>query len=314
MKILYSLALVISVSGCATSTTRDAPSESSLKKYDPELALTLGNLAEISYEVDLNKVSAQVDKYGFKLDEYVINDQETSTNGIILVNDEIVVLAFRGTQEYQDFIQDLKIGKYSKIGHTYCEGNSKIHGGLNGPMINITSDGKLYERLSTLISSGKKLYVTGHSLGGALSTVFAHYTKADGRDIDVEGVYTYGQPIVGNSNFQKCYNNDFFDKTFRHVNNVDIITKTKPSWSFLPWLDYRHVGTMIHYGYGGRSQYYTSWSLVDWSKSIFKADPLLNHKMKQYLDRLEANKGCEPVQLKDSAELDNKYAPCTKSA
>jgi len=40
------------------------------------------------------------------------------------------------------------------------------------------------------------LYVTGHSLGGALAVLGAYYIAKE--NLPVSAVYTYGQPVVGN--------------------------------------------------------------------------------------------------------------------
>ena len=215
----------------------------------------------------------------------------TDTNGFIAYSEDMVVLVFRGTQEAKDFVQDLKIGKYQKIGEEYCNGNAYIHGGFNLPILNINKNESIRETILKRVDEGREFYITGHSLGAALSQVYAYYLAADNVDIKVTGIYTYGQPIVGNSNFANCLDDHYQDVNFRHVNNIDIITKVKP-----PTTNYQHTQTLIHFGRAGRSQFYNSWSIRDWFLDGMKLKSFKDHKMKNYLVLLEANKNHQPLE------------------
>lgn len=67
----------------------------------------------------------------------------------------------------------------------------------------------------------KKLYVTGHSLGGALATVFvAKMIQSDSSLIDYfSGLYTYGQPNIGDKDFGKSFSPEITCKIFNHTYN-----------------------------------------------------------------------------------------------
>ena len=69
--------------------------------------------------------------------------------------------------------------------------------------------------------------MTGNSLGAALATLAAD------RYGNVQGVYTFGSPKVGNDVFKE----KFIVKTYSIVNNKDIVTRVPP-----PGI-YKHVGT-----------------------------------------------------------------------
>ena len=70
--------------------------------------------------------------------------------------------------------------------------------------------------------------MTGHSLGAALATLAAD------RYGNVQGLYTYGSPRVGDRNFKE----DFNVNAYRFVNNSDIVTKVPPAGTYL------HVGEL----------------------------------------------------------------------
>lgn len=77
----------------------------------------------------------------------------------------------------------------------------------------------------------KKLYVTGHSLGGAMATICASRLSAQG--MNVEGLYTYGSPRVGDGEFVA----NLKVNHFRFVNNNDAVPKVPPQV-----FGYRHHG------------------------------------------------------------------------
>ncbi|GBB86468.1 hypothetical protein RclHR1_01290012 [Rhizophagus clarus] len=79
--------------------------------------------------------------------------------------------------------------------------------------------------------SKKRLYIAGHSLGGGLATVFlAKLLKDDSPLLDIfAGIYTYGQPNVGDINFAKAFGPELGKKMFHHAYNNDVVPRI-PSW------------------------------------------------------------------------------------
>jgi len=51
------------------------------------------------------------------------------------------------------------------------------------------------------------VYITGHSLGGGLASLFSYVLLAYGYELSISGVYTYGQPLVGNRLYAEILNN-----------------------------------------------------------------------------------------------------------
>jgi hypothetical protein len=87
------------------------------------------------------------------------------------------------------------------------------------------------------------LYVTGHSLGGAMAVLAAarlsrpDYAKLLPPDV-LRGVYTYGQPMVGNEKFAAFCQERFGDRLFRHVFHNDVVPQVPPRSN----LAYAHAG------------------------------------------------------------------------
>ena len=73
--------------------------------------------------------------------------------------------------------------------------------------------------ITQLDRSGCKLWITGHSLGAALATLCAS------RYGNVQGVYTFGSPRVGNNGFKEKLQ----VKIYRVVNNDDIVARARPN-------------------------------------------------------------------------------------
>ncbi|WP_438031820.1 lipase family protein [Sorangium sp. So ce204] len=86
------------------------------------------------------------------------------------------------------------------------------------------------------------LYITGHSLGGALAVLAAALIYSDEKLRELRpllrGIYTFGQPMVGDRAFATKFQREFGDRLFRHVYRRDVI----------PHLPPRSAGVFEHFG------------------------------------------------------------------
>nr|XP_024370010.1 uncharacterized protein LOC112279617 [Physcomitrium patens]PNR57011.1 hypothetical protein PHYPA_004004 [Physcomitrium patens] len=87
-----------------------------------------------------------------------------------------------------------------------------------------------------------KLFITGHSLGGALAALYAtmlHYTGQTEIASKIGAVYTFGQPRVGDQDFVNYANSKLKGKFFRVVYCNDVVPR-------VPFDDivmaYKHIG------------------------------------------------------------------------
>ena len=85
-------------------------------------------------------------------------------------------------------------------------------------------------------SASKHVWVTGHSLGGALALVAAARLKMKTGVAPL--LHTYGQPAVGLNDFAERFSIELPGRLWRFVNQSDIVTRVPPG----PY--YRHTGTV----------------------------------------------------------------------
>ena len=132
----------------------------------------------------------------------------------------VVVLSFRGTESknIRDWKIDLKVTK------DIIDGNVPVHSGYWQSFRGI---GKLLTRdLYPLLKEGYTLYITGHSMGGAMAMMATHEIGLD----SAGACYTFGAPRVAGYGFAK----DIKTPIYRVVNANDVVPRLPPV--FLPHL------------------------------------------------------------------------------
>lgn len=164
-------------------------------------------------------------------------------------NDSTVIISFRGTRERIDWlISNLKLIPVTLRPELSNSRNIKVHQGFqqtllnyNDKTTNLKSIAALWKHISDYeLFNGRKVVIIGHSLGGALATLFAVSLRLKYRDYcnnNLVEIVTFGAPSVGLKKFKRFYN-ELNVKTIRIVNGSDIVPFTPP---FL----YQHIGTEI---------------------------------------------------------------------
>jgi dienelactone hydrolase len=129
-------------------------------------------------------------------------------------DDKMAVLAFRGTEkDIKDIKTDLKA-------ITIEVGGSKVHKGFYDSLQSIKPEIQL--AVDNLIQDGYSLFITGHSLGGALALVATKYILPDSPG----ACYTFGSPRVASSDF----GDDIKTPIYRLVNAADIVPRVPPAY------------------------------------------------------------------------------------
>ena len=188
------------------------------------------------------------------------NNHGRDTQAFMFRTDKFMVLAFRGSQEPKDWLtnfatqlQNFTIYKNGVATTSSYQG--RVHKGffLAWAIIekSVLSQISRWQRdLAASDQSLPPLYVTGHSLGGALATIATAALVDHG--IEVAGVYTFGQPRVGDRTFVRQLSNSTQGKVFRFVNNNDIVPHVPPPFSIWnPTRFYGHVGGVTYFNRKG---------------------------------------------------------------
>lgn len=140
--------------------------------------------------------------------------------GFVLESERGTILAFRGTSSESDWITDIIAQQVSfKPAGKSC----KTHRGFTDVYLSARDD--VY-RLLGETDRNKPLFVTGHSLGGALATL-ASVDVAVNRKPASLITYTFGSPRVGDPDFVRCYNNAV-PISFRVQNEYDVVPHLPP--------------------------------------------------------------------------------------
>ncbi len=142
------------------------------------------------------------------------------------------VLSFRGTEPSNviNFLTDASVQMRAvlSMGH--------VHGGFYRNARAVWGD--VATRIATALepTDGRPgleaLYITGHSLGAAMAVIAAATIFGDERFVAwrpiVCGVYTYGQPMVGDKEFARSCDERFGRMLFRHVYQHDLVPRMPP--------------------------------------------------------------------------------------
>ncbi|AFY58684.1 putative lipase [Rivularia sp. PCC 7116] len=149
----------------------------------------------------------------------------TNSQAIVLKNEQIIIVAFRGSQELGDFFTDAQF-----IHSREFPGGFGVHNGFKEALMSVWTE--VWEQIKPEARGERTLWFTGHSLGAGLAnlaTAMCLFEEEYSKN-PPNGMYTYGQPKVGDENFVTAFNEKFKEQTFRFVNNNDIV----PFLSFGP--------------------------------------------------------------------------------
>ena len=190
---------------------------------------SLAIASELAYD-SKSSVETWCQTWGFSEARFFDHD---NTQGYITWNDDILVLSYRGTEKnLADWLRNLRI---SSIRHEW----GRVHRGFDkGLSVAWDSVRQAFE--DARHNQKQRIWITGHSLGGALATLAAAALQPT---VDISGIHTFGQPRTANGRFGARFDREFADKFFRYVNDRDIVTRIPPGYS--------HFGTLRKFDKNG---------------------------------------------------------------
>lgn len=185
--------------------------------------LKLLDIVGYDHEAETERLITELDSLNAKL---VKTFDSNGTQAILISTDKFITLAFRGTESTS--IKDIKSD--AKATTTKCDSGGNIHSGFKQAFEEVAIE--IQSTLALEEFENKPLFITGHSLGGALATIAAKKLNHTG---GIASCYTFGSPRVGDEDWIS----DIKAPLYRVVNAADCVTMMPPSSdtiSFVSWL------------------------------------------------------------------------------
>lgn len=179
------------------------------------------DLCEIAYK-DPSDARSQLKDRGFESETI----SSGSMNGYVLKSGETAVVLLRGTESSVfDVLQDLLFIRSTND-------NGSMHGGFRKGYSK-----SMHEQVSNLLArfGAKRVWVTGHSLGGALAVVCAH-DLLENAEYQIAGVMTFGQPMVVQQAMKDYLEPRLRGKYAFFVNDMDPVTRAVE-----PYIHFGHM-------------------------------------------------------------------------
>lgn len=188
---------------------------------DWPVAEVMAQLSNVSY---LPPVDAQprFEEIGFESVETFVDG---SMLGYVVTLEDAAVIVFRGTDDRDDWISNLDILSVDTP-------HGAIHRGF------FDAYETLQPQLEQILAQQKPetVWITGHSLGGALAVVCA-YDLAEKTDQEISGVITFGQPMVAQQRLADHLDDVLLGRYAHYVNGSDIIPRIPPTFT--------HCGSLV---------------------------------------------------------------------
>lgn len=207
----------------------------------------------------------------------VVDALTRGPNAVIVVDhqDGLRIVAFRGTDEYADWWTNLNIllrkSAWGRVHRGFC-----LAAECFWP--------EVHHHVREGRSQGRRVWVAGHSLGGAIAVLAAAKLLAEDADT-VAGLCTFGQPAVGSRSFRIQCDRVLGERYVRVVNHTDTVVDKS--------LFSRHAGRLWYFDADGRLHHDMSFrrSLRDMLAANNRFGGLYmfsTHNMQEYLPLLES--------------------------
>lgn len=196
---------------CAIGKLRDP-----LSSQNPDLDVLelTAQISLLAYDVE-ELAQEKASRLGFSSFRSL---REGSLQACVLSKDDIIVIAFRGTDEVRDWLTNLKLRGVKWPPN----GPRKVHYGF---LIGYQSlQNKVRDELNRH-GAPHRLWLTGHSLGGALALLCAF--DLDSR-YHIHGLVTFGQPMAAGDALLRNIGTALAGVYLRVVNGQDIVPRVPP--------------------------------------------------------------------------------------
>ncbi len=194
------------------------------------VAGALAQMCKLSYASEA-EINTTLSEWGLPKVSHFRNG---SLYACVASDDRTVLIAFRGTDDSKDWLVNADATpqpvRHGIIHRGFYQGMKTLY----PEMVAAAADHGVEK---------KHLWVTGHSLGGALAVAFAYESLAEGRGTPA-GVVTFGQPMVADTALGSYVSDRLGGNYVRFVNERDVVTRVPPGYVHFGKLIWFHDGKL----------------------------------------------------------------------
>lgn len=232
---------------------------SGINEFDLELAKRYASVSSAMYcddmtvVADWSCVNCQDSKFKVTPGKVKVLDAGLLNSSRVIVagmdDKKSCLLAFRGTDNWENWLQDLQYSPQLPSKYEHCEG-CKVHGGFQDiwkslrPQVTAAL-GQVGCPWLYNSKSPYNLYITGHSMGAAVAQL-AMFT-VDELKYNIVSSYLFEAPRVGNQAFKNAFQVKFKNTpVFRITHHKDPVVHLPPMW-----VGFIHAGEEVYFGANG---------------------------------------------------------------
>lgn len=213
-----------------------------------------------------------------------IDDKTSDLQAGVTISEanERITVAFRGSESLSDWLHDLRFLKYNLKDDIY------VHRGFHQQLHTNDVYEELVNEIKILLKKHPtyEIFICGHSLGGALSTLFGF--ELSNTIENLVTVVSFASPRVGNYAWKTAFDKKINLKHIRVANAKDIVTAA-------PMFRFHHTGTAVKLYDDkiivNKDYSYNKW----WEYSLFRCYSVGEHSCELYYNRLKNNTEIEEI-------------------
>ena len=189
-----------------------------ISKEEAVVISWIAKTSKLAYQ-EKHDIEKELGQWTMELQNFqFIYEKQYDVQAFVFSTDKSVIVSFRGTEKnkLEDWMVDLH---FSLTDMPW----GQVHKGFYEAYCTVNDE--CIKSIHNFRDRNQNLYITGHSLGGALAVLLAselyiRHTKGENRS-NLNGLYNFAQPTVGNSEFIRNFDEQV--PLIRIVNEYDIV-------------------------------------------------------------------------------------------